>query len=118
MSKEIQYTLEWTIKPGQLVAFKELANEAVELVQGNEPGMKGYQWYFNNDETKCYTAEWHSSSESMLAHLQNVGEILPKLLGHSDISRFEVFGDLTPQAAEAVKGFNAAVYGFHNGFTR
>ena len=118
MTNEIQYTLEWTIKPGGLEAFKELAHKAIKLVQESEPDMKGYQWYFNDDASKCYTAEWQSSSESLLAHLQNVGEILPEILGHSDITRFEVFGNLSPQALEAVKGLGANVFGYFNGFTR
>lgn len=117
MSKEIQYTLEWGIKPNNLDDFKNLARKATELVKENEPDMKGYQWYFNEDETKCYTAEWHSSSESLLEHLQNVSEILPKLLNHSEITRFEVFGNLNSQALEAVKGLGAKVFGFFDGYT-
>ena len=118
MTNEIQYTLEWTIKPKGLKDFKELANKAVNLVRDNDPGMKGYQWYFNEDETKCYTAEWQSSSESLLAHLQTVGDILPKLLAYSDITRFEVFGNPNPQALEAVNGLGAKVFRYFNGFTR
>ncbi len=118
MTNEIQYTLEWTIKPGKLDAFKELANNAVAMVRDNEPDMKGYQWYFNDDESKCYTAEWQSSSESLMTHLQNVTDVLPELLGCSDITRFEVFGNPNPQALEAVKGLGAEVFGYFNGFTR
>lgn len=118
MTKEIQYTVEWTIKPGGLQAFKELAREAVKMVQENEPDMKGYQWYFNEDETKCYTAEWQSSSESLMTHLQNVGDVLPKLLEHSDITRFEVFGNPSAVALEAVGGLGANVFGYFDGFTR
>jgi hydroxylamine reductase (hybrid-cluster protein) len=118
MTKEIQYTLEWTIKSGGLEAFKELVNTVIKLVHDNEPEMKGYQWYFNDDESKCYTAEWQTSSESLMAHLQNVGEVLPKLLQHADITRFEVFGDPSPQALEAVKGLGAVIFKYFNGFTR
>jgi hypothetical protein len=118
MTDEIQYTIEWTIKPGGLEAFKTLANTVIKMVQDNEPEMKGYQWYFNDDESKCYTAEWQSSSESLLAHLQNVGDVLPKFFDHSDITRFEVFGNPNAQALEAVKGLGAVVHGYYNGFTR
>ena len=107
MTNEFQYTIEWTIKPGKLDAFKELANTAISLVEEKEPEMKGYQWYFNDDESKCYTAEWQSSSESFLAHLQNVSEVLPALLECSDITRFEVLSSL-----------GAQVFGYFNGFTR
>ena len=73
MTEEIQYTIEFNIKDGGLDAFKELANNITNMVRDNEPDIKGYQWYFNDDETKCYIGEWHSSSETLLAHLQNVG---------------------------------------------
>lgn len=118
MKNEIQYTVEWTIKSGGLAAFKELANKAIKAVHDNEPEMRGYQWYFNDDQSKCYTAEWQTSSESLLAHLQNVGEVLSELLKHSDITRFEVFGDPNPQALEAVQSLGAKVFGYHDGFTR
>ena len=118
MNNEIQYTVEWTIKPGGLDAFKDLAKQATKLVQENEPEMMGYQWYFNDDETKCYTAEWQTSSESLMAHLQNVGDILPKLLAHSDITRFEVFGNPNAEAMAAVKGIGAEVFGYFDGFIR
>ncbi len=43
MISEIQYPVERTIKPGKLDTFKNLANQAIKIVQDNEPGMKGYQ---------------------------------------------------------------------------
>ena len=118
MTEEIQYTLELTIKPGGLDPFKELVNKITNMVRDNEPDIKGYQWYFNDDETKCYIAEWHTNSESLLAHLQNVGEVLPELLGHCDITRFEVFGNPNAQPLEAVSGLGAEVFGYFIGFTR
>ena len=118
MTNEIQYTLEWTLKPGGLDAFKQLANKVIKQVHDNEPDMKGYQWYFNTDQSKCYTAEWQTSSESLLSHLQNVSAVLPEILQHSDITRFEVFGNPNPQALEAVQGLGAKVFEYFDGFTR
>ena len=118
MTNEIQYTLEWKINAGGLNAFKELADSAIDTVLSNEPEMKGYQWYFNDDESICYTAEWHASSESLLNHLQNVSEVLPELLKHSEITRFEVFGNPNPQALEAVNSLGGKVFKYYGGFTR
>jgi hypothetical protein len=118
MTNEVQYTLEWTIKSGKLQTFKDLSKQITQNVLDNEPEMKGYQWYFNDAETKCYTAEWHTSSESLMAHLKNVGDVLPKLLELSDITRFEVFGNPNEEALAAVKGLGGQVYGFSHGFTR
>jgi len=115
---ENQYIIEWEIKSEALANFKELAKEAIKLVLTNEPQMKGYQWYFNDEEDKCYTAEWHSSSDSMLSHLKNVNEILPKFLDCASISRFEVFGNLNTEALKAVQGMGAKVFRYYDGFTR
>ena len=82
------------------------------MVQDNEPDMKGYQWYFNEDQSKCYTAEWHQSSETLLAHLQNVGDVLPKFFQYSEITRFEVFGNPNAEALAAVEGLGAKTYSF------
>jgi quinol monooxygenase YgiN len=117
MTNEIQYTVEWTIKPGGLDAFKELAQKIIPMVE-SEAGMKGYQWYFNSDETKCYTVEWLADSDAIMAHLGNVGEELPKLFGHSDITSFEVFGNPNDQAKEALAGLGAVFNGYYGGFTK
>ena len=118
MSQKLQYTVEWGIKPGGLDTFKSLANQAIDLVQANEPGMIGYQWYFNDDESKCYTVEWFNGSEAFMAHLQNVGGILPKILEVSDITRFEVFGNPSEEARTALAGLGASIVGYYGGFTR
>ncbi len=118
MTETIQYTIEWTIKPGGLEAFKEMAESISKLVEENEPQMKSYQWYFNEDATKGYTIENHTSSDSLLAHLENVGEVLPKLLVYCDLSRFEVFGNPTPEAKKALDTLGAKYNGHYTGFER
>ncbi len=117
MTNQIQYAVEWTIKPGGLAAFKALAQKIIPTVK-SESGMLGYQWYFNADETKCYTVEWLADSDAIMAHLGNVGEELPKLFAHSDITRFEVFGNPSAQAKEALAGLGAVFNGYFDGFTK
>lgn len=118
MSNEIQYLIEWSIKPGGLDSFKTLAQNFSEQVEANEPGMKGYQWYFNDDESKSYLSEWYTDSEALLTHLQNVADALPEILNYCDITRFDVFGNPTPAAKEALEAFGVQFYGFFSGFAR
>jgi|AntAceMinimDraft_12_1070368.scaffolds.fasta_scaffold09276_5 quinol monooxygenase YgiN len=118
MSNQVQYLIEWTIKPGGLDAFKEMAANFAAGTEANEPLTKGYQWYFNDDESVCYTSEWHTDSDSLMTHLGNVGDTLPGLLAHCDITRFEVFGNASPAATEALKGLGAVFFKFHVGFAR
>jgi quinol monooxygenase YgiN len=118
MHAPIQYTIEWTLKPGGADAFKQLAQSAIDAVRENEPGMKGYQWYFNEDGTKSYLSEWFDNSGALLEHLGNVGPILPQFFDVSEITAFQVLGDLSPEARKAVAELNAEVHGFWSGFVR
>lgn len=118
MTTEIQYTVEWTINSGQLAEFKEIAKNVTSLVRNNEPEMKSYEWFFNEDETKCYTIEHQTSSDSLMAHLRNVADVLPEVLKYSKLTRFEVFGSLNEEATAAVKSLGAVIHSNFVGFTR
>lgn len=118
MHAPIQYTIEWTLKPGGMEAFKKLGQGAIDAVRENEQGMKGYQWYFNEDSSKCYLSEWFADSGALLQHLANVGPTLPEFFEHSEITAFQVLGDLSPEARKAVAELNAEVHGFWAGFVR
>ncbi len=56
----------------------------------------------------------------MIAHLtsDHLGELLPKLLVVSDITRFELFGNLTDAGREILEPFGTSQYGQEMGFTR
>ena len=118
MSNEIQYLIEWTIKPGGHDSFKSMANNFSAEVEANEPDMRGYQWYFNADESKAYTSESFKDSDAVMTHLGNVSDALPGLLEHCDISRFEVFGNPSDAVKEALGGFGAVFNSYYAGFVR
>ncbi len=118
MSNPVQYLIEWSIKPDGADKFKKLGAAAIDAVRSGEPGTLGYQWYFNADGNKCYLSESFDSSESLLTHLENIGPVLPQFLEISDITRFEVFGNLSDAATAAVGGMQAVVHGHWDGFAR
>jgi quinol monooxygenase YgiN len=118
MTQAINYTVEFSIKPGQQDGFAAVSKECTEAVNANEPGMNAYQWYYNDDKSKCYVTEWHANSDSIMVHLQNVGEIPPKLFEFSEISRFEVFGNPGDTAREALAGLGARFFSYDHGFIR
>jgi hypothetical protein len=55
---------------------------------------------------------------NILAHLANVGPLLPELLAIAPITRLEVFGNLTKEAEDAVKSIGAKIFKYHEGFIR
>ena len=118
MSTPVQYLIEWSMKPDGQEKFKALGKAAIDSVRSGEPGTTGYQWYFDASGEKCYLNESFDSSESLLTHLENIGPVLPKFLEVSDITRFEVFGDLSADALAAVSGLQAVVHTNWDGFVR
>jgi quinol monooxygenase YgiN len=117
---QTQWVVEFAIRKGKLDAFKKLAEEFVARVEQNEPGAKSYQWYFNDDETKCIVSELYESSEAILAHIGGsaVSTLFPKLLETAQLTRFEVYGDPNEEAKNVLAKFGAQNYHPFIGFTR
>jgi quinol monooxygenase YgiN len=114
----IFYTVEFNLNPGKLEEFTALAKEAIEVTRTNEPEMKSYQWFWNDTKSACFVNEWHTSSASMLAHLENVKPVLGKLLEVAKLARLDVYGNPNEDATAALKGLGAYINRPFDGFTR
>jgi quinol monooxygenase YgiN len=110
-------SVEFTITPGKNDAFKNLARQLIDRTS-KEPGALGYQWYFNSDEDKCQLVELYRDSASILAHLNNVGPVLQKLLETSKLTRFEVFGNVNADVEKALASFGTKFFKYFDGFLR
>ncbi|PSR53770.1 hypothetical protein AHMF7605_09660 [Adhaeribacter arboris] len=118
MTKQVQYTVELTIAPGKIEEFRKMMQSFLEAIQSQEPDTNAFQIYLNEAESKAYLVEWFQHSEAVLAHFANVGPMLPELLAIAPITRFEVFGNLSKEAEEAVKALGATILPYHAGFIR
>ncbi len=118
MSADVQFVLELAIAEGETEKFRACAQAACALVEATEPTTVAYRWFLNADETKCYILEWYPNAEVIPAHLALVGPVLKDMLAVAKITRFEVFGDLSGAAEEALAAVGAANYRFWAGFTR
>jgi hypothetical protein len=116
MSQDVQFVLELEIEAPE--AFKECAKAAAALVEASEPTTIAYRWFLNPDETKCYIIEWYPNADVIPAHLALVGPTLGEMLKVAQITRFEVFGDVTGAAKAALEGAGAAIFPAWIGFTR
>ena len=65
------------VPEGQLAAFKALGPQFVERTR-TEPGCMHYAFSFNGTTAHC--REGYANAEAVLAHLQNVGELLGQAL--------------------------------------
>ncbi len=118
MTKQVQYTSEFTIVEGKIDEFKRIMHSIIESVKRDEQDMNAYQVYLNAEENKAFIVEWLNNSEAVLTHLANVGPVFPELLAVAPVVRLEVFGNLTKEAEEALKSIGAQVFNYHEGFIR
>ncbi len=75
------------VQDGQLDAFKALGPKFVERTR-NEAGCVHYAFSFNGHTAHC--REGYVNAEALLAHLQNVGELLGEALKIAKITALEV----------------------------
>jgi quinol monooxygenase YgiN len=77
------------VAAGQLEAFKELGRQFIEKT-ASEPKCLYYGFTFLDDQAHC--REGYQDAGSLLAHLDNVGELLGKALKISELTRLEIHG--------------------------
>ncbi len=77
------------IHPGKSDDFRAVCTEFVGKTR-DEPGCLFYGFSFDGDEAHC--REGYEDANAVLAHLENVGDLLQKALGLADITRLEVHG--------------------------
>jgi len=118
MTKQVQYTSEFTIIEGKIEEFKKIMRSIIKSVERDEHDMNAYQIYLNAEENKAFIVEWLKDSGAVLTHLANVGPLFPELLAVAPIVRLEVFGNLTKEAEEALKSIGAQFFKYHEGFIR
>lgn len=75
------------VEEGKLDAFKVLVNKFVERTQ-NEPGCMFYAFSFSGNAAHC--REGYDDAASLLAHLENVGDVFQEALKIAALTRLEV----------------------------
>ena len=118
MTNYIRSVAEVSIVAGKLDEFKKIATEAIERVEANEPDTLSYEWFFNDDESKCYLLEWYKNSEAVLAHLENIGDLLGSLVEISSTNRLEIYGDPSEALRQTLEPFGAKIHTHWHGITR
>ena len=83
-----------------------------------EPGYVHYAFSFNGDEEHC--REGYEDADGVLAHLDNVGELLQEALKIADLTRLEVHGPAEELAKlkEPLKDLSPAYFELHDGIRR
>jgi quinol monooxygenase YgiN len=99
---QITLVAEIEIHPGSLARFKSVVAELVAAVQANEPGALRYEWFLSADGTRDWNIEVFADSQAVVAHMRNVGDLVPRLLETATFRRVEVLGDLSDEGMAAL----------------
>ena len=60
---------EFTIAPGKVDEFKEIAQELLDVVKEKEPETLRYQCYFDKDQSKSFLVEEYPNAAALRAHI-------------------------------------------------
>jgi quinol monooxygenase YgiN len=77
------------VNPGKMEAFKALCEKFIDKTCGESQCLY-YGFSFEGMQAHC--REGYENAEGLLAHLDNVGELLQEALKISDLIRLEVHG--------------------------
>src|SRR5436190_146148 len=92
LSKFVSLHPYFKVHPGKLDAIKAMLPQFTART-ATEKAMLLYEFSWNGDELFC--REGYTDAEGVLAHLDNVGELLAELLTMGDLTRIEVHGPAT-----------------------
>ncbi len=100
-----------------MAKFKGLCEQFVDKTSQEE---KVLFYGFSFDGNSAHCREGYADAEGLLAHLENVGEILAEALKISEIARLEVHGPEQELAKlrEPLADLNPAFYTLEYGFRR
>ena len=79
----------FAVRDGKLDAFHDLCQRFVERTS-SEDACLYYGFSFNGNQVHCREA--YTDGAALLAHLQNVGDLLEESQGLADIARLEIHG--------------------------
>ena len=114
----VKFTIELTVDRSRVDQFKKLAKEMNVIVRCYEPQTMQCQWFFHEGDDKWYLTEMFADSDAFLRHLENAGPKLEEILEIAEVSRFEVFGELSHSAKAVIATFGVKYFTLWDGVTR
>ena len=111
---DIQVNARLRVNPGKMDVFKTLAQACVERVKHKDKGTTQYDWFFNESRCECIVRERYVSSDAVLEHMANVGDLLGTLVELSSIS-LDFYGNPSRELRTVLEGFDVTFYEFGMG---
>jgi quinol monooxygenase YgiN len=118
MTNYIRANAEHSISDGKINEFKKLAAEILERVEANEPNTICYEWYLSNDESKCYVVQIYKDSESVMAHLGNIVDLMGPFHEVAPLTGLMIYGSPSDELRQALEPVGPKIFEHWNGVTR
>ncbi|NQZ60169.1 MAG: hypothetical protein HRT88_22175 [Lentisphaeraceae bacterium] len=105
------------VNEGEMANFKSLCEEFVAK-SSTEEGCIYYGFSFNGNQVHCREA--YKNGEGVLAHLDNVGELIGRALEISELLRIEIHGpeEELQKLREPLTGLNPQYFVLEYGFRK
>jgi len=117
---QIEVWAQLKVSAGQGEAFRAIAGQMIEAVDTQEPGCTRYHWFLTDGDSECSVSELYDDSAALLAHFRGTAivDLAPNLFTVAELTRLEVHGSPSPEAAEAVAAFGTAILKAFSGLNR
>ena len=105
MAEVIALRSEFRIRIGKRSDFQKLAGEMFDIVRTKETQTLLYGWYVREDGNTIAAVESYADSAALLAHFDNVGPFIPRLMSLVNIHSNAIYGDPNQAALAAIASF-------------
>jgi quinol monooxygenase YgiN len=120
MSENIHIRAYFIIEKDNVERFRKLIREMSDVVETNEPDTLEYQFYLNEDGTKCIVHETYADSKATLSHNDSTASktILPRIFDIAKLNTLDVYGNPSNELKKLLASFNSQIFNLYTGFTR
>lgn len=97
----IRKVVEVVLQPGKVADFRVIASEFIRRVDAEEPDTLNYEWFLDRNQETCIILEDYRDSDALLFHLENIRDLYAQLFALCEITRLQVFGDVSAEVRSA-----------------
>lgn len=104
MTENIYWTIRATVVEGKLEDLKAIV-EKTSAATRTEAGALSYDFWLSEDNKRLFLHERYTNSEAVLAHMANVGPLLPDFFACVEMEPIVVLGACSDALKEAFAAF-------------
>ena len=98
------------IYDGKLEDFKRVAEDLLSAIRENDSETLNYAIFLDEPGRVAVIIAQYASSAGWLAHIANLGPLMPRFPEVCEVIAIEFYGDPTPEARAAHNGLGARSY--------